>query len=142
MSLNSNDIELERLESYIPILRGLIGYHKRMFLVREGCVIYDPSKGVVEGCKEKCPKTSLQDLYLGALEESLRLMEREIAEIEGDRETIRCAKHKVEWELKRVKHELAEAEAREERCKELHGDLSVAIGYVCHIAKQYGLSIR
>ena len=67
-----------QLEKYVPILRGLISYHKRMIFGCDSCVSYDVASGVVNCCKEKCPKISLSDIYLEALEESLRLIEREI----------------------------------------------------------------
>ena len=44
---------------YIPILRGLISYHERMRLV----------------CKTENSEAEMEDLYLEALKESLRLME-------------------------------------------------------------------
>lgn len=50
-------------EQYIPVLRGLISYHERMMLVT----------------KKESPEANLQDVYLEALKESLRLMEREVS---------------------------------------------------------------
>ena len=77
--------DLERLEGYVPILRGLISYHKRMMLMGS-CYIRDPETGEYENCKRaeanngECPRTTvLNDVYLGALEESLRLINEEIA---------------------------------------------------------------
>lgn len=57
----------EQLESYVPILRGLINYHKRMTF----------------GCDEGCPKAGLSDIYLEAMEESLRLVEKEISALQS-----------------------------------------------------------
>lgn len=55
---------IDRLTGYTHILRGLISYHKRMTAVTSGT---SPSA------------SALTDEYLGALEESLRLIENEIA---------------------------------------------------------------
>lgn len=74
----------KKLESYIPILRGLISYHKRMMFGCESCCLYNPSKGVIDVCKEKCPKKDTGDIYLEALEESLRLLEKEIGVVIGN----------------------------------------------------------
>lgn len=54
--------EETRYEAYIPILRGLITYHERMRLV----------------CKTENSEEEMEDLYLGALKESLRLMEERV----------------------------------------------------------------
>lgn len=78
---------LDKLEGYVPILRGLISYHKRMMCVcGSPCYATNRETGEWEYCKKavannnECPKaTGLNDWYLGALEESLRLMEKEIA---------------------------------------------------------------
>lgn len=84
MSENANE-RLVQLESYAMILRGLISYHKRMMLMGS-CYIRDPGTGEYENCKRgeanngECPRTTvLNDVYLGALEESLRLINEEIA---------------------------------------------------------------
>lgn len=80
-----NKAEIERLEGYVPILRGLISYHKRMMLPG-ACYVRDPETGDwgmcrrAEGNNGECPKTTvLNDAYLGALEESLRLINDKIA---------------------------------------------------------------
>ena len=52
-------IEEEFDPMYIPILRGLISYHERLRLVEE----------------TKSPGEGMNDLYLGAIKLSLRLME-------------------------------------------------------------------
>lgn len=52
-------IEEEFDPMYIPILRGLISYHERLRLVAE----------------TKSPGEGMNDLYLGAIKLSLRLME-------------------------------------------------------------------
>lgn len=52
-------IEKEFDPMYIPILRGLISYHERLRLVAE----------------TKSPGEGMNDLYLGAIKLSLRLME-------------------------------------------------------------------
>ena len=75
----------ERLESYVPILRGLISYHKRMMVLAASPCHYSESgewKNSERAADNngECPKaTVLNDVYLGALEESLMLIEREIA---------------------------------------------------------------
>ena len=68
--MEKKEQRIHNLESHAQVLRGLINYHKRMMMMGEsGC-----------GASEKCPKaTILNDVYLEALEESLRLIEREIA---------------------------------------------------------------
>ena len=83
---------LERLEGYIPILRGLISYHKRMMLVgSQPCQQCNGNTGEWELCKnaeenhKECPKASaLNDWYLGVLEESLRLMSEEIVALQSN----------------------------------------------------------
>lgn len=82
---------IERLEGYVPILRGLINYHKRM-MVLGGCPCYgqNPETKEWEHCQtaignnRECPKaTMLNDVYLGTLQESLRLIEKEIATLKS-----------------------------------------------------------
>ena len=78
---------VESLEAYSHVLRGLINYHKRMMLM-DTCYLRDSESGGYRPCKKvdekgKCPReTAMNDLYLGALEESLRLIEKEIATLE------------------------------------------------------------
>lgn len=58
-------------EGRIAVIRGLINYHKRMVGPLVGC-----------GGNEVCPVIAFEnDVYLDALEEALRLMEREITVI-------------------------------------------------------------
>ena len=77
-------VRKEQLEGYAQILRGLINYHKRMMLagpcyVRNETGKHEPCK-TAESNNGECPKTTiLNDSYLGALEESLSLIEKEIA---------------------------------------------------------------
>ena len=65
--------ELSRYEARIAVIRGLISYHKRMvsplvLTTKEMCG------------KNICPAVAFEnDVYLDALKEALRLMEREIA---------------------------------------------------------------
>ncbi len=66
----------ETYESYAHTLRCLINYHKRMMMF----------SGLGGECERaaanngECPRiTVLNDVYLGALEESLRLVEERIA---------------------------------------------------------------
>lgn len=73
----------EQLEGYAQVLRGLINYHKRMMLT--GPCYVKGEDGNHEICRTaesnngECPKANvLNDAYLGALEESLRLIEKEI----------------------------------------------------------------
>ena len=82
--MEKTEERLDRLEGYVPILRGLINYHKRMMLMGP-CYVPDPVTKEFEVCpralqnKGACPKTTaMNDVYLGALEESLRLIEKEI----------------------------------------------------------------
>lgn len=84
MSEKANE-RLEQLERYAMILRGLISYHKRMILPG-ACYVSNPQTGKLGICERaeanngECPKTTvLNDTYLGALEESLRLINEEIA---------------------------------------------------------------
>ena len=62
---------IEELEGYVPILRGLISYHERMTLV------------CISGKMQESPEEGLEDVYLGALKEGLRLIEEEIAALQG-----------------------------------------------------------
>ena len=58
-------------EGRIAVIRGLINYHKRMVGPLVGC-----------GGNDACPVIAFEnDVYLDALEEALRLMEREAAGI-------------------------------------------------------------
>jgi len=69
---------LEELRGYVPILRGLISYHERMFLALSGASCEKECKHCAEG--QKCSKDIFaNDVYLGALKEGLRLIELEIA---------------------------------------------------------------
>lgn len=72
-------------ERHSQVLRGLINYHKRMMLM-SACYTGDTKTCEATMCKRaeanngECPKTAAyNDLYLGALEESLRLIEERIA---------------------------------------------------------------
>ncbi|MBQ8236399.1 MAG: hypothetical protein IJZ37_06940, partial [Clostridia bacterium] len=72
--------------------RGLISYHKRMMLVgSQPCYQHNNETGEWGFCKnaeenhKECPKASaLNDWYLGALEESLRLMSEEIVALKSN----------------------------------------------------------
>ena len=74
----TNKERIQQLEGYVPILRWLINYHKRMMLMGSyPCHKDNAEPGECEMCKEaaqnngECPKaTVLNDWYLGALEES------------------------------------------------------------------------
>lgn len=66
-----NEDRIAELRGYVPILRGLISYHERMTLV---CV---PGKAA------ESPELGLEDVYLRALREGLRLIEREIVSLQG-----------------------------------------------------------
>ena len=60
----------KELESYAQVVRGLINYHKRLLMIST-CVGNE---------NKECPKETFRnDVYLGALEESLNLIEREIS---------------------------------------------------------------
>lgn len=65
-------------ESHAQVLRGLIDYHKRVTMFAGlGCEGNNTDKSV-------CPRiTVLNDVYLGALEESLRLIEERIDMLGG-----------------------------------------------------------
>ena len=72
-------------ESHAQVLRGLINYHKRMMLM-SACYTGDTNTCEATMCQRaeanngECPKTTVyNDVYLGALEESLRLIEERIA---------------------------------------------------------------
>lgn len=70
----SRIVELER---HASTLRGLISYHQRMMLVMDH---YECEEK--DACKRKgqCPAIRFgNDNYLGALEESLRLIQKEIS---------------------------------------------------------------
>jgi hypothetical protein len=72
-----NEERIAQLRGYVPILRGLISYHERMFLALSGASCKEDCKKLIDG---KCPKDIFaNDIYLGALKEGLRLIEREIA---------------------------------------------------------------
>lgn len=66
-----NEKRIDELRGYVPILRGLISYHERMTMV---CI---PDKNA------ESPKFGLDDIYLGALREGLRLIEQEIVYLQG-----------------------------------------------------------
>lgn len=61
--------DLEELKAHISVIRGLINYHKRMVAP------------LAPTCKNdgECPALAFEnDLYLGALQTALTLMEREV----------------------------------------------------------------
>lgn len=69
----------EKLMSHIYVLRGLISYHERMLVPLEMLNLDCQKKG--------CPALAFQkDVYLEALKEALKLMEREAA-LPGSDET-------------------------------------------------------
>ena len=75
----------ERLDLYAHVLRGLINYHKRM-MMGGGCYSCDHGNATLcktaKANKGECPTVTVKnDCYLGALEESLRLIEQEIASL-------------------------------------------------------------
>ena len=64
-----------KLNSHIVVIRGLINYHKRMVA---------PLKDSPCAGEEICPVLKFEnDLYLEALEESLRLLEGELLKRRG-----------------------------------------------------------
>ena len=66
-----NEKELHSLRCSISVIKGLINYHKRMTL---------PLTNMSCG-EEFCPAVQFEnDVYLTALEHSLRLLERELGE--------------------------------------------------------------
>ena len=72
----------ERLDLYAHVLRGLINYHRRM-MMGGGCYSCDHGNATLcktaEANKGECPTVAVKnDCYLGALEESLRLIEQEL----------------------------------------------------------------
>ena len=71
--------EKEKLEHYAWILRGLIHYHERMMVGMDMISIVSKN-GEVSPCAKnnKCPAVMSADIYLEALKEALRLMEKEI----------------------------------------------------------------
>ena len=75
--LPDGEQEKLRLRSHIHVLRGLINYHERMTL--------PISLGSLSCTKNgSCPAVAFEnDVYLAALKESLRLMERELGEGES-----------------------------------------------------------
>ena len=77
----------EKYELYAHTLRGLINYHKRMMMM-SACYNPDTNNGEAVMCPKaeanngECPKTSVyNDVYLGALEEALRLIEERISRL-------------------------------------------------------------
>lgn len=67
------EYEKEHLEMYAFVLRGLINYHKRMTMNQAFCECEDKK---VCG---KCPNIyGMDDMYLGTLEHSLKLVENEM----------------------------------------------------------------
>lgn len=62
---------IAQLRGYVPILRGLISYHERMTMV------------CIPGKMQQSPEEGLEDVYLGALKEGLRLIEEEIIALQG-----------------------------------------------------------
>ena len=83
---------MKRLEQHASVIRGLINYHKRMALAfGSGCKVDAKTKSV-KTCADcemrlengQCPSAAFaNDVYLGALEEALRLIEKEISRV-GD----------------------------------------------------------
>lgn len=85
-------MEVEKLKRNAQVIRGLISYHKRMLLPFCGFLKVDKDTKDVKSCadsgmlteKGECPSVMFaNDIYLGALEEALRLMEEEIVRIGG-----------------------------------------------------------
>ena len=65
--------EITWYEGRIAVIRGLISYHERMVLPLKNC-------GQINCDKEDCAAVQFEnDVYLDALKEALRLMEREIS---------------------------------------------------------------
>lgn len=64
--------EREELEKHISVIKGLINYHKRMVMPLGDTPCFE---------KDGCPVIRFEnDVYLKALEASLELIERELAE--------------------------------------------------------------
>ena len=83
---------MKKLEQHASVIRGLINYHKRMALAfGSGCKVNTETKSVKRcfDCEMRlengqCPSAAFaNDVYLGALEEALRLIEKEINRIGG-----------------------------------------------------------
>lgn len=79
---------VENLECTAFVLRGLISYHKKLLCTFGNCATVDIVNGTVKHCgecgmrgeNEQCPSVEVaNDLYLRALNESLILVERELA---------------------------------------------------------------
>ncbi len=79
---------IQKLELTAFVLRGLISYHKKMLCTFGNCATMDVVNGEVNHCGDcgmrgedgQCPTVEMaNDLYLGALTESLILVERELA---------------------------------------------------------------
>lgn len=86
---------IENLECTAFVLRGLISYHKKLLSYHKkllctfgNCATVDIVNGTVKHCgecgmrgeNEQCPSVEVaNDLYLRALNESLILVERELA---------------------------------------------------------------
>ena len=71
--LSEGEREKRKLRTHIHVMRGLINYHERMLA---------PFSGICS-CDEEgtCPVVAFEnDVYLAALKESLRLLERELGE--------------------------------------------------------------
>lgn len=67
--------EIAEYECRISVIRGLINYHERMV-----SPVYHSSEIYCE--KDQCPVIMFEnDMYLAALKECLRLMERELNEM-------------------------------------------------------------
>ena len=78
---------VQELEHHASVIRGLISYHNRMMLVGT-CSFVDHQTGKCGPCKtaeqnnNECPRTTLMnDVYLKALEASLKLIYDKIAAI-------------------------------------------------------------
>lgn len=81
----ANHERIEELLKHIRTLRGLVDYHKRILLSCGHCAMLEA--GTVHTCDEcaihkvleECPTVhQLNDSYLAALEESLRLLKIEL----------------------------------------------------------------
>lgn len=82
----------KKLIQHASVIRGLINYHKRMLLTFGNCSKVNVETKSAKSCTEcemrsengQCPSAMFaNDIYLGALEEALRLIEAEIGRI-GD----------------------------------------------------------
>ena len=68
--------EQEKLEMYAQFIRGIISYHKRMLISCNNSIVVN-SEGEIQE-KKKSPEIKFQeDVYLGAMEKALELIEAE-----------------------------------------------------------------